>query len=344
MKLNWQKHSRESGLGPSLALILSQIGENALIREFRGGFKMSQVNKIRIDSDSSLRESHQLRRSLLTAMVVVMAVFVHNDAQAQGFNWNSNNASVRGKKQTTTMNSWNDVLLAEIVKQGLNNPKWTPKEFKNCRDDDDTRFMWLEYFKGLSAIETNWNPSDRSGDSAGGDGLWQFSKGDVGFGGSKCLQGKDGFDLKASMHCVVSMQKRLMADCLKKGGACSIVNRKYSEENYGPVRRLASYQRTCQESHLKQIHGDGQQARNLISHVNQRFCKNKKNSQDKDLKKVTEINGLKLKEKVADPHNEKCGEKLRQADAEDARIPRKIDPETRPAQQPRRPAGGIFEA
>lgn len=187
------------------------------------------------------------------------------------FDWKSDSYSSRKGSQKAQGSSWEQQLVDKIAEKHLSDK--IPIQFPNCqgKKPEEMKFVWAQYFKGLANIESDTNPGDKARDSAGGDGLWQFSKGDVGHDGKKCLGGKGGSDVNASINCVVSMQLRELS---RSPGGRSLTGVPDGKDNYGPLRRLTRYENTCDPKHLNGYKGnkDATRMANLIKHINEKVC------------------------------------------------------------------------
>lgn len=117
---------------------------------------------------------------------------------------------------------WEEELKQAIQEEQLD--QVIPKELANCDGSGDGVKMWTEFMKGLSYIESSWDPKKNNPKDANGKpsrGLFQMTGGDTALG-QNCFGTSDGqseapYDPIKNIKCAVKKMKEL----LTKGGGGS---------------------------------------------------------------------------------------------------------------------------
>lgn len=119
--------------------------------------------------------------------------------------------------QASAKNSfdWEPQLKLAVLKYRLD--KVIPEEFKACKNANTTK-MWVEFMKGLSYVESSWNPRLDNKCDLGCDhpsrGLFQMTGGDVALG-KNCFDTKNKlstapFNPEKNIDCAVRKMKELL--------------------------------------------------------------------------------------------------------------------------------------
>lgn len=125
---------------------------------------------------------------------------------------------------------WESQLKAAIQEQGLD--RIIPTELTGCESGDTTK-MWVELMKGLSYIESSWDPKNDNKCDLGCDhpsrGLFQMTGSDSALG-QNCFSdsrksSKEPFDPDKNIQCAVKKMKEL----LQSSGGTQSGSRKLSE-------------------------------------------------------------------------------------------------------------------
>lgn len=124
---------------------------------------------------------------------------------------------------------WEKEISEAITKSGLD--RIIPKELSAC-EGYDTKAMWIEFMKGLSYMESSWDPKKNNKCDLGCDhpskGLFQMTGGNTALGrncfGTTDKMSDAPYDPKANITCAVDK----MVELLSGAGGASESSRKIS--------------------------------------------------------------------------------------------------------------------